>query len=50
MRSSNETSPTRHLVQPDASAYGKKLAFGIYGWLVMKRHVTSQASDLRMAG
>ena len=42
----NQISPKRHVVQPEASAYGKTLAFGIYAWLVEKKHVYADASDV----
>jgi hypothetical protein len=42
----NQISPKRHLVHPEASAFGKSLAFGIYSWLIRKSHVSSDVHDL----
>lgn len=42
----NQISPKRHLVHPEASAFGKSLAFGIYAWLLRKEHITSTPDDL----
>lgn len=42
----NQISPKRHLVHPEASAFGKSLAFGIYSWLISKGHIVSNGDDV----
>ena len=42
----NQLSPKRHLVQPQASAFGKSLAFEIYSWLMLKQHIAHTPGDI----
>ena len=42
----SQLSPKRHLVHPEASAFGKRLAFGIYIWLASKEHIVFAKDDL----